>query len=57
MMAIYFRGMNEQETLNLTLAMADKRREADLRQSMGLKLTSILQEVLGTRYRWHLFRL
>ena len=23
MMAIYFRGMNEQETLNLTLAMAD----------------------------------
>ena len=40
MMAIYFRGMNEQETLNLKLAMADS----------GERLG------WGTRPRWHSFR-
>ena len=38
MMAIYFRGMNEQETLNLTLDMADSGERLDLSAIHGIKV-------------------
>ena len=38
MMAIYFRVMNEQETLNLTLAMADSGERLDLSAIHGIKV-------------------
>ena len=43
LMAICFTGMDEEETKNLTLSMAKS--GWIFRQSMGLKLTSIRQEV------------
>lgn len=38
MMAIYFRGMDEEETLNLTLAMADSGEKMDLSSVEGIKV-------------------
>lgn len=38
MMAIYFKGMDEEETLNLTLAMADSGEKMDLKLIDGIKV-------------------
>ena len=38
MMAVYFRGMEEEETLNLTLAMADSGEKLDLSAVRGVKV-------------------